>query len=197
MLRSAYHARRRDSVVGHIAYLAVVLCAVVAGASLVVTHMHKFHVALSARRQAVQDNRWLLEQCRSAEFYSNMRQHSALCDEVTLAEADTLWLHALRDVFDASTPCGSTPCEQRIASLLAWVFERGVSLLCGLALCAFLLAMAGVNVHRLLVQRQLAGDPYPQYEFLEDSPRELRQISLSRGYDAKPLTRRPPRIHEL
>jgi hypothetical protein len=161
MLRRAPSSQKLYSVVYHIIYLAIALACFAIAVSLVVTNIHKFHTALAVRRKAVLDNRWLLEQCRSAEFYSNMRQHSALCDEVALEEADTLWLHALRDVFDTSNPCGSTSCEQRIVNGLAWVFERGVFVLCAMALSVFILTMAVFNTHRVLAQRQLGSAAYP------------------------------------
>ena len=161
MLRRAPSSRRLHAVVCHIIYLAIALACFAIAVSLLVTSVHKFHTALAARRKAVLDNMWLLEQCRSAEFYSNMRQHSSLCDEVALEEVDTLWLHALRDVFDTSNPCGSTSCEQRIVDGLTWVFERGVFVLCAMALSVFILTMAVFNTHRVLAQRQLGGADYP------------------------------------
>jgi hypothetical protein len=90
-----------------------------------------------------------------------MRQHSSLCDEVALEEVDTLWLHSLRDVFDTSNPCGSTSCEERIVNGLAWVFERGLFVLCAMALSVFILTMAVFNTHRVLAQRQLGSADYP------------------------------------
>ena len=161
MLRRGHSSPRLHSVVCHILYLAIALACFAIAVSLLVTNVHKFHTALAARRKAVLDNRWLLEQCRSAEFYSNMRQHSSLCDEVALEEADTLWLHALRDVFDTSNPCGSTSCEQRIVNGLAWVFGRGVFVLCAMALSIFVVTMAVFNTHRVLAQRQLGSADYP------------------------------------
>lgn len=160
MLRSAHSSQRRHSVVCHILYLAIALAGLAIAVSLLVTNIHKYHTALAVRRKAVLDNKWLLEQCQSAEFYSNMRQHSSLCDEVALEEADTLWLHALRDVFDTSNPCGSSSCEQRIMHGLTWVFERGVFVLCAIALSVFVMTMVVFNVHRVLAQRQLSSADY-------------------------------------
>jgi hypothetical protein len=40
-----------------------------------------------------------------------MRQLSNPCDDVALAQADAIWLHAL---FDSDSPCGSVSCEHGI-----------------------------------------------------------------------------------
>jgi hypothetical protein len=133
-------------------------------AGLCVTNLHKFHVALTVRHQAEQDNHWLAQQCKSPEFYSNMRQPSNLCDDVALAQADALWLHALRDVFDSGSPCGSVSCEQRVVGGLAWIFDRGVFLLCVLGLAAFVASTSMLAMHRLLTQRQLGSAPFLLHE---------------------------------
>ena len=145
---------------------------VVITAGLLVTNIHKFHMALTVRRKAMEDNKWLLTQCKSAEFYSNMRQHSSLCDEVELEEADTLWLHAMRDVFDSVHLCGSVSCELRITNALAWVFERGVFVLCVVALAFFIITMALLNTHRVLAQSQLSNAKY-FYEAHDFAPHSM------------------------
>jgi hypothetical protein len=125
---------------------------------LFVTNLHKFHVVFTARHQAEQDNDWFAQQCKSPEVHSNMRHHSNLCDEVALVQADALWLHALRDVFDSNRHCGSISCEQRITEGLAGIFDKGVFLLAALA--AFVASTSMLAVHRLLTHRQFSSAPY-------------------------------------
>jgi hypothetical protein len=185
MMRSEHRARRLDATLCHIFYLAVMLVLAGLGAGLCVTNLHKFHVALTARHQAEQDNHWLAQQCKSPEFYSNMRQHSSLCDDVALAQADALWLHALRDVFDAGSPCGSVSCEQRVVGGLAWIFDRGVFLLCALGLAAFVASTSMLAMHRLLTQRQLGSAPFLLHE---QHPHEQHLL-------AQPFT--PPRAARI
>lgn len=188
MLKSPRNARRRQSVVCHILYLAIAFVCCAITVSLLVTNLHKFVSALSARRKAVQDNKWLLEQCRSAEFYSNMRQHSSVCDEVALTDSDTLWLHALRDVFDDMHPCGLASCEQHIVNALAWVFEKGVYMLCAMALAVFMLTMALLHTHRAFAQRKLGSAEYVYEDLAPYS-------ALTSGicHNSLALSRRTPR----
>ena len=62
MMRSEHRARRLDATLCHIFYLAVMLVLAGLAAGLCVTNLHKFHVALTARHQAEQDNHWLAQQ---------------------------------------------------------------------------------------------------------------------------------------
>ncbi|NBX18907.1 MAG: hypothetical protein EBR09_16265, partial [Proteobacteria bacterium] len=148
MMRSEQRARRLDATLGHILYLGLVLVALGAAAALAVTNAHRFHVALAARRQAEKNNAWLAEQCKSPEFYANMREHSKLCDEVALAQADALWLHALRDVLDEIRPCGETACARLLGDGLAWVFQRGVWALCAAGAAALVCCWSLLAVRR-------------------------------------------------
>ena len=162
MMRSEKRARRLDATAWHILYLGLVVVVFVVGAGLAVTNAHRFHLALTARRQAEKNNAWLAEQCKSPDFYANMREHSKLCDEVALAQADALWLHALRDVFDASRPCGEAACAQLVAEGLAWVFQKGVWALCAAGAAALACCWSVVALQRALARagggRRLALD---------------------------------------
>jgi hypothetical protein len=92
--------RRLDGLVCHVVLGCACAAACVGALAFAATRSHAFHVALSRRRQEQANNGWLLEQCQSPQFYSSLRHHSTLCDDVALAQADALWLHALRDVID-------------------------------------------------------------------------------------------------
>ncbi len=110
-------------------FIALTLCAI----AFVATRTHMFHGAMMRRQQSVLNNEWLLQQCRSSEFYSNMKQHSTLCDDIVLEQTDALWLHALRDVIDQTYLCCDMPCINRVEQGLVWVFGKGVLLLAALA----------------------------------------------------------------
>lgn len=125
-----------------------------------------FHVALTKRQQQTLNNAWLLEQCKAPSFYSNMKHHSSLCDDLVLEQADALWLHALRDVIDDTHPCGDVPCALRIQRFLEWVIARGVFLLCALAASVFVVFLAAVQLHRYVWcerYRMLHGSAAVQY----------------------------------
>jgi hypothetical protein len=45
---------------------------------------------------------------------------------VALAESDSLWLHALRDVVDETHPYGEHSCAARVQHVLEWILGRGL-----------------------------------------------------------------------
>ncbi len=47
---------------------------------------------------------------------------------------------------------------------LAWIFDRGVFLLCALGLSAFVASTSMLAMHRLLTQRQLGSAPFLLHE---------------------------------
>ena len=113
------------------------------------------------RQQNILNNQWLVQQCKSPEFYSNMKQHSTLCDDVVLEQTDAVLLHALRDVIDQTYLCGDMPCINRIEQIVVWVFARGVLLLASLAASALLVFLLAVYIHRQLYARSHV--PYLRY----------------------------------
>ncbi len=142
------HKRRIDSSVCNIFFGATCLLAFIVTLSFLATRTHMFHASLTRRQQAAINNAWLLEQCKGPEFYSNMKHHSSLCDDLVLEQNDALWLHALRDVIDETHPCGELPCAQRIERFLEWVLAKGVFLLCASAASVFVLFLAAVQLQR-------------------------------------------------
>ena len=55
-----------------------------------------------------------------------MKHHATLCDDVALEESDPIWLHALRDVFDTISICGTVACEQRIVNAIEFMLGKGL-----------------------------------------------------------------------
>jgi hypothetical protein len=129
-----------------------------------------FHGALMRRQQNILNNQWLVQQCKSPDFYSNMKQHSTLCDDVVLEQTDAVWLHALRDVIDQTYLCGDMPCISRIEQFVVWVFARGVLLLAMLAASALIVFMFAVYIHRQLYSHHHRAHPsclrYPQTDHI-------------------------------
>ena len=151
-------AKRLDTLLCNIIFcgffFTVALCVV----AFVATRTHMFHGALMRRQQSMLNNQWLVLQCKSPDFYSNMKQHSTLCDDVVLEQTDALWLHALRDVIDQTYLCGDVPCINRIEHFIVWVFGRGLLLLAALAGSALLVFLLDVQI-----QRQLYGRSHDSY----------------------------------
>ena len=146
-------------------FIALTLCAI----AFVATRTHMFHGALMRRQQSVLNNEWLLQQCRSSEFYSNMKQHSTLCDDIVLEQTDALWLHALRDVIDQTYLCGDMPCINRVEQGLVWVFGKGVLLLAALAGSALFVFLTAVQIQRHLNGRTHESYSRLQYPVTNDS----------------------------
>ena len=78
-----------------------------------------------------------------------MKHHASLCDDVTLADADAIWLHALRDVFEALSVCGVVTCEQRINVLIDFMLGRGLFVFSTFIVCIFLLMLMLVPCYRM------------------------------------------------
>jgi hypothetical protein len=146
----------------NIIFGAACLLTLVAILSFAATRTHMFHTALTKRQQQSLNNAWLLEQCMTPEFYSNMKHHSSLCDDLVLEQADALWLHALRDVIDETRLCGEQHCIQRVENFLMWMLSRGVFVLCAVAASVFVLLLVVVQFQRYMwceKYRMLYGTP--------------------------------------
>ena len=92
--------RRLDVLLCNVIFSSFFIAIILGVFAFLATRTHMFHRALMSRQQIKLDNMWLVEQCKAPNFYSNMKQHSTLCDDVVLEQTDSLWLHALRDVID-------------------------------------------------------------------------------------------------
>lgn len=154
-------ARRLDILLCNIIFCSICCCFAVGVIGFVATRTHMFHGALMRRQQNILNNQWLVQQCKSPDFYSNMKQHSTLCDDVVLEQTDAVWLHALRDVIDQTYLCGDMPCISRIEQFVVWVFARGVFLLASLAASALLVFLLAVYIHRQLYA--VSRLPYLRY----------------------------------
>jgi hypothetical protein len=51
--------------------------------TLCVSRIFIFHEAYSTHVAKVKDEQWLAEQCSKPEFYSNIRQHTDLCEVIS------------------------------------------------------------------------------------------------------------------
>ena len=151
-------ARRLDTLLCNILFCGICLILALCVVAFVATRTHTFHGSLMRRQQSMLNNQWLVQQCKSPDFYSNMKQHSTLCDDVVLEQTDALWLHAFRDVIDQTYLCGDVPCINMIEQCIVWVFGKGVLLLVALATSALLVFLLAVQI-----QRQLYGRLHDSY----------------------------------
>lgn len=148
MRKNETRARHLDTLLCNLVFMASVVIFCLLILAFLATRTHMFHAALTKRQQKAADNAWLIQQCKKTEFYSNMKHHSTLCDDVVLTQADALWLHSLRDVIDQTYLCGEVACIQRVEHTVEWIFGRGVLVLGTFAVSVLILFLILVHIHR-------------------------------------------------
>lgn len=162
--------------VSSILFTAVSLIVAFSTLAFLTTRSHMFHVAYSKRKQHVHNSEWLLQQCQTADFYSNMKHHSTLCDDIALAQADALWLHALRDVIDQTHVCGQLSCVENVQAFVSWILGRGLISITVVGLCLLLVFILALHFQRWMwtqqvysAQLQLASchRKHPMYPLLD------------------------------
>jgi hypothetical protein len=67
--------------------------------------------------RVLKDEEWLRGQCAQPEFYSNMRQHTDLCNEVRRNYERSPFLIALNEVAGTAHLCGRHSCADAIVYL--------------------------------------------------------------------------------
>jgi len=85
----------------------------------VLSHGHMLHISHSALSQQRDDERWLLQQCVTDEFYHNMKQHSSLCDDLSTLSRSSVLLAAVQHVVNHTYLCGYTPCHELLDATVA------------------------------------------------------------------------------
>jgi hypothetical protein len=145
---SEQRAHRLDALICHIIFIAIVIMVSIVLLGALATRSHVFYTSYTQRSLRSQNAAWLVQQCKSPEFYSNMKHHNSLCDEVVLEQADPIWLHALRDVFDSTSICGHMACEDRITAVLNILFGKGLLMLALFAFVMFILLLILVPCYR-------------------------------------------------
>jgi hypothetical protein len=78
--------------------------------------LHEAYISKSSKRS---DEQWLLEKCKDAEFYSNIRQHTDLCTEVSNNAKSSLLLASLNRVASSTHACGNIPCLELAGSVIS------------------------------------------------------------------------------
>ena len=91
-----------------------------------VSRLHILHHAYTQEVQMRDDESWLVQQCGTDEFYHNMKQHSALCDEVQNKKKSILILNALQHMVANTYLCGYEPCGNLLTAMLDWCMTRGM-----------------------------------------------------------------------
>jgi hypothetical protein len=113
-----------------------------------VSRLFVFYEAYSAFLRVLKDEEWLRVQCALPEFYSNLRQHTDLCNNVRLNAERSPLLIALNEVANTAHLCGRYTCAEALAALSG----AGWPALLGLAAVLLLAPSLVVRIARAVVR---------------------------------------------
>jgi hypothetical protein len=85
--------------------------------TLFVSRIFIFHEAYITHAAKVVDEQWLAQQCSKPEFYSNIRQHTDLCEAVYANSRSSAFLVALNAMAVNTYVCGNRPCVEVLQSV--------------------------------------------------------------------------------
>jgi len=85
--------------------------------SFLVSRLFIFYEAYTDYLRTLKDEEWLLLQCASPEFYTNMRTHTDLCNNVRRNAERSPLLIALNAVAQTAHLCGRYSCVESMAFL--------------------------------------------------------------------------------
>ena len=146
-------------------------------ACFVLSRAHMMHVSYNTIVQQRDDESWLLQQCKQDEFYHNMKQHSALCDELAVRGKNVAAFDALQHVVDNTYLCGYTPCHEMLDSVSAWMLGRGLVLtlflvVLVLTMLSLLLPLWRRNMNLLADKRmqEIYNTPYGESHYTYTHP---------------------------
>ena len=120
-------AARRDARLVSNCFLYVPLLALGLWVSgFLLTRVQLYYEALVVEQQRRKHEEWLMQQCKSPEFYANMKHHSALCDQVEAHARGSVHLVAAMQLIQNTYLCGYAPCGTVIDHALLWVTGHGL-----------------------------------------------------------------------
>ena len=76
-----------------------------------------FYEAYTTALRLVRDEAWIREQCSDPLFYSNLKQHSDLCQSVQINFERSPVLVALNAVSETAYLCGRYSCAENLAAI--------------------------------------------------------------------------------
>lgn len=129
----------------------------------VVSRVHMFHISYTRRLQHMHSEEWLVQQCRSHEFYHNMKHHSSVCEDVAARADEADWLAAFDDVVRSTYLCGSDPCANHVAAVASWMAHEGFFATAGVVVVFLALLVLAVPCLRLRRFNKSKRDMHPLY----------------------------------
>ena len=138
-----------------------------------------FYESYTSFLSVLKDEEWLRIQCASPEFYSNMRQHTELCNTVMLNAARSPLLIALNDVAGTAHLCGRYSCAEALTSLSN---AGGWPLIVAAVATLLIAPTVLIRVARMLVVQQHGGGGRGgDYHFYGDDRVQLQHQKLQYG----------------
>ena len=119
-----------------------------------------FYESYTSFLAVLKDEEWLRVQCASPDFYSNMRQHTELCNTVMLNAARSPLLIALNDVAGTAHLCGRNSCTDTLMALS----NAGWPVIVIVAVIILITPTILVRVARMLVMHHHVDDPLPHHQ---------------------------------
>ena len=118
---------RRDArLISNTCFYMPVLALVLWVCGFAITRVQLYAEALVVEQQRRKHEEWLMEQCKSPDFYANMKHHSALCDQVEAHARGSVHLVAAIQLIQNTYLCGYAPCGAVIDDALLWITGHGV-----------------------------------------------------------------------
>lgn len=139
--------------------------------TMILSRIHVFHRAYVSENQKVADEKYLLEKCMDAEFYSNIRQHTSICTEVAENARSSVLLKSLHVMAQTTHLCGESPCSEVIRACISRLTWQVTALIAVFALIfpnALLSLSRSVScrrkawVEREIMARHLQQGPFYQ-----------------------------------
>lgn len=167
----------RALVVGMIAIYALLFVA---------SRIHILHESYAHLSQVRSDEEWLATSCKNPEFYSNLKSHSSLCDEVAEKHRSVMFLMALEKVIDKTHLCGYSDCSTLLSHLADWVLGRG-AILCAfllilfalLPVCVFPIWRNFINARADLRMKRMYNAPFGSIHYNQTDPYETLLLQTS------------------
>lgn len=106
-----------------------------------------FYEAYTSALRTVRDEAWIRTQCDDPQFYSNLKQHSDLCQSVQINFERSPLLVALNAVSETSHLCGRYSCTENLVT----ISKGGWPVILSVGIISLLAPTLLVNIMRLLM----------------------------------------------
>lgn len=150
------------------------------------SRIHILHESYAHISQLRSDEEWLATSCKNPEFYSNLKSHSSLCDEVAEKHRSVIFLTALETVIEKTHLCGYTACSTLLLNLADWMLGRGA------VLCTFLLVLVAllpvcvfpiwrnfINARADLRMKRMYNAPFGNIHYNQTDPYETALLQAN------------------